>query len=286
MRAGTSLRNLFFCFIAAMIWGLAFVAQAEGNVMGPLTFTCLRCFLGCLALFPFIWFYYGELRIDPETAKAGCISGILLTGGINLQQIGLLHTAPGKAGFISTLYIILVPVISLLSGKNVKKTVFAAMVMGLCGLYLLCVPPGESITDINRWDIYVLVSSLVFTCQIMTVDHFAGKVQGIKMSLVQFIVCGTLSGIMMLIFEAPDAAAVRSGLIPLLFAGLCSTGIAYTLQIIGQRNVNPSLASLVFSFESVFSVLGSWLILGERLSLRETIGCGIMFAAVLVAQVL
>lgn len=212
----------------------------------------------------------------------GIACGLLLFAASSLQQIGIQYTTAGKAGFITAFYIVIVPVLGIFLKKKTGWKVWAAVVIALAGLYFLCMT--EKFT-VGKGDVLIFACALVFSVHILVIDHFSPKVDGVKMSCIQFFVCGIASLPFMFLLETPRAGAMLNGWMPLLYAGVLSCGVAYTLQIIGQKNVDPAIASLILSLESCFSVLAGWTVLGERLSMRESIGCTLMFAAIVLAQV-
>ena len=285
-------KNACVLLLTAFIWGTAFVAQSVGmDYLEPFTFNGVRCLIGAIALLPCIWFFNRgkekENKVNDENAKrdlikGGIACGILLFAASSLQQIGLVYTAAGKAGFITAFYIVLVPVFGIFLHKKIGWKVWTAVAIALAGLYFLCIT--EAFT-IGVGDIYVLLCALIFSVHILVVDHYAPKVDGVKLSCIQFLVAGIVSIPFMLILESPKMGNMMTSWFPLIYAGVFSCGIAYTLQILGQKNVNPAVASLILSLESCFSVLSGWVILGERLSARETIGCIMMFAAIILAQI-
>lgn len=285
-------KNACMLLLTAFIWGTAFVAQSVGmDYLEPFTFNGVRCLIGAIALLPCIWFFNRgkekENKINDENAKrdlikGGIACGILLFAASSLQQIGLVYTAAGKAGFITAFYIVLVPVFGIFLHKKIGWKVWTAVAIALAGLYFLCITEAFSI---GVGDIYVLLCALIFSVHILVVDHYAPKVDGVKLSCIQFLVAGIVSIPFMLILESPKMGNMMTSWFPLIYAGVFSCGIAYTLQILGQKNVNPAIASLILSLESCFSVLSGWVILGERLSARETIGCIMMFAAIILAQI-
>ncbi len=285
-------KNACVLLLTAFIWGTAFVAQSVGmDYLEPFTFNGVRCLIGAIALLPCIWFFNRgkekENKVNDENAKrdlikGGIACGILLFAASSLQQIGLVYTAAGKAGFITAFYIVLVPVFGIFLHKKIGWKVWTAVAIALAGLYFLCIT--EAFT-IGVGDIYVLLCALIFSVHILVVDHYAPKVDGVKLSCIQFLVAGIVSIPFMLILESPKMGNMLTSWFPLIYAGVFSCGIAYTLQILGQKNVNPAVASLILSLESCFSVLSGWVILGERLSARETIGCIMMFVAIILAQI-
>lgn len=285
-------KNACMLLMTAFIWGTAFVAQSVGmDYLEPFTFNGVRCLIGAIALLPCIWFFNRgkekENKVNDKNAKrdlikGGIACGILLFAASSLQQIGLVYTAAGKAGFITAFYIVLVPVFGIFLHKKIGWKVWTAVAIALAGLYFLFIT--EAFT-IGVGDIYVLLCALIFSVHILVVDHYAPKVDGVKLSCIQFLVAGIVSIPFMLILESPKMGNMLTSWFPLIYAGVFSCGIAYTLQILGQKNVNPAVASLILSLESCFSVLSGWVILGERLSARETIGCIMMFAAIILAQI-
>lgn len=279
--------------LAAFIWGSAFVAQSVGmDYVGPLTFNCVRSIIGGVVLIPCI-FLLERLKSPEERARAAAESDrkTLLTGGVScgivlcaatsMQQFGMQYTSVGKAGFITALYIVIVPVLGLFLGKRCGFKIWMGVFIALVGFYLLCMTGGFAL---ERGDLYLLGCSLLFSFHILVIDHFSPLVDGVKMSCIQFLVSGVLSGAAMLLFETPSIAGIVAGAGPILYAGVLSSGVAYTLQIIGQKNYNPTVATLLLSLESVFSVLTGWMVLHQKLSPREIAGCVLIFAAVILAQ--
>ena len=292
-------KNTLMLFLTAFIWGTAFVAQSVGmDYIGPFTFTCVRSLIGGIFLIPCICFLdkwrakndgvERQKKADRKEEKknvilGGICCGLALCVASNLQQIGIQYTTVGKAGFITACYIIIVPVIGIFLRKKCSPFIWIAVILSLCGLYLLCLTPGEGFA-IGKGELLVLICAFLFSLHILTIDHFSPLVDGVKMSCIQFLVCGILSGIPALIFESPDLAGIFAAKIPVLYAGVMSCGVAYTLQIVGQKNMNPTVASLILSLESCISVIAGWLILGQNLSSREIFGCVLMFGAIILAQ--
>lgn len=289
-------------FLTAVVWGVAFVAQSVGmDYVGPFTFNCIRCLIGAVVLVPCIWFLdRWKQRLDGAScgreaagAPGGASDGshALLAGGIccglalfvasNLQQIGIQYTTVGKAGFITALYIVMVPVFGIFLKKRAGIRVWVSVALAVAGLYLLCITDRLAL---GKGDILVLLCAVVFAVHILVVDHFSAKTDGVRMSCIQFLVCGLLSGVCMLITEHPEMRLILQAWQPILYAGVFSCGVGYTLQIVGQKGTDPTVASLILSLESVVSVLAGWLLLGQRLSVRELGGCALMFAAILLAQ--
>ena len=295
-------RNSFLLVIAAIIWGAAFVAQSTGgDAVGPYTFNCVRSVIGGLVLIPVIklsdrlrWTRKKPVsREDKRTLLAGGIScGIALSVASNLQQVGIYMGTPvGKAGFLTACYMLLVPILGLLIGKKCGWNIWIGVGITAIGLYLLCMQGSFSV---QVSDLLILLCALCFAVQILIVDHYAGRVDGVRMSCIQFIVSGIISAVPMIFADmglsAPEisewAAAFADpySWLPILYAGVLSCGVAYTLQIIGQRGMNPTVASLLMSLESVFSVLAGWIFLKQTLSVREIFGCLLIFGAVVLAQ--
>ena len=271
-------------FLTALIWGAAFVAQSEGNVMGPFTFNGLRNLLGFFALLPFIRFYYGNFHVDTATLRGGISCGLCLFLASNTQQIALLYTTPGKTGFITACYMIFVPIAGIFMGRRIGLKTGVAVLASALGLYLLCIPSGQSLSGVNRGDVLSLICALFYTLHILCIDHFTKKAEGVKMSCIQFLTCAVLTLLLVPFTETPDPAAIASGIIPLLYAGILSSGVAYSLQIVGQKDTDPAVASLILSLESCFSVLAGFVLLGQSLSLRELSGCLIMFLGIILSQ--
>jgi len=298
----SSKRNSFLCVLAAFIWGISFVSQSEGgDALGPLTFNCIRSYIGSAVLLPVIYFLDRAgagrkpvTKTDKRNLTVGGICcGIILTVASNLQQLGItMGTSVGKAGFLTACYIILVPLIGLFFKKKCGFKVWAGVVLTVIGLYMLCM--NESLT-IQFSDILVMLCALVFAFHILAVDHFSPLVDGVRMSCIQFFTCAVLTTIPMLvtetgIFTGSGALWIagfgsKTAWVALLYSGVMSCGVAYTLQIVGQKNVNPTIASLIFSLESVFSALAGWALLGQVLSLRELLGCILIFVAIVLAQI-
>lgn len=293
-------RNSSLLMLTALIWGIAFVAQsAGGDAVGAYTFNCIRSIIGSIVLVPVI-FFLDKLNLShkPETKAqkktlwiGGICCGICLCLASNLQQLGItLGTPAGKAGFLTACYIILVPIVSLFLKKKCTWNVWIGVLLTVIGLYLLCISGSFSL---QFSDILLLFCALVFCFHILVIDHFSPLVDGVRMSCIQFLVSGLLSGIPMLFTELIPSSLSQwlmqlntlDAWIPILYAGICSCGIAYTLQIIGQQGVNPTIASLLMSLESVFSVLAGWIILHESLSLRELAGCLLIFIAIMLSQI-
>lgn len=286
------IRNTILLFLTAFIWGTAFVAQSVGtDFIGPFTFNCVRSLIGGVVLIPCIWLLG---KIVPQEKKrtqkpgerktlvtGGILCGVLLCLASNFQQIGITYTTVGKAGFITAFYIIIVPILGLFLKKKCGPAIWLGVVLALTGLYFLCITDGFSI---GKGDILVLICAILFSFHILVVDHFTGLTDGVKMSCIQFLVCGILSGIPMFLFENPRISEIVAAWQPILYAGVLSCGVGYTLQIVGQKGINPTVASLILSLESVISVLAGMVVLNQQLSKREAAGCVLMFCAIILAQ--
>ena len=309
MRSRKSLGIIVF-LITALIWGCAFVAQSvAAEVVGPFTFQSLRSFLGFLVLLPVIAVMdaarkrragnagpaggagpadRGNGRRNRRTLiLAGILCGIFLTIASVFQQYALTIGAPaGKAGFITAFYLLLVPVFGLIFlHKKTRPVIWLCVAIALAGLYFLCAAGlGSSGAGIAVSDIFLILCAVCFAVQILIIDHFVQLVDGVKMACIEFLTSGILAGIFMLIVERPAPADIIAAGKPLLYAGLLSSGVAYTLQIVGQKFIEPTVASMLMSLESVFAVLSAIVILGQMPTSREWIGCALMFAAILLSQ--
>lgn len=307
----TSKRNWkspLILLLTAAIWGVAFVAQSVGmDYVKPFTFNGVRSLLGAVVLLPVIYIMNRIKKVGSCGAEEKHMTGMadaaetkrksagdwksLWIGGIScglclcvassLQQIGIQYTTAGKAGFLTAMYIVIVPILGLFLGKKCSPFVGLSIVLATIGLYLLSIKEGFTI---GTGDIYVILCAVVFSLHILVIDYFAPKCDGVKLSCIQFFVCGIISSIIAFVFEKPEVSQIFSAWLPIAYAGIMSCGVAYTLQIIGQKGMNPTVASLLLSLESVISVLAGWVLLQQALSVRELIGCVIMFAAIILAQ--
>lgn len=297
------IRGSLMLLLAAIIWGSAFVAQSEGmEYVGPFTFASVRFFIGSFILLPVISFVKkketgnGNLLsdYDKNTGLKGFIEkhkllvtgsvfcGIALTLATNFQQQGIKYVSSvGKAGFITTLYIVLVPIFSLFIGKKVRPVIWIALAFAVLGLYFLCVT--EKLT-FELMDILLIMCAVFFAVQIMVIDHYVDRVNPIALSSLQFFIVGVLSAVLMFIFEKPTISGIMAAMGPILYAGVLSSGVAFTLQVVAQKDLDPTLASMIMCLESVVSVLSGFLLLGQKLSIREGIGCVLMFIGVILAQ--
>ena len=286
------LRANLLLLLTAMIWGAAFVAQSVSmDYIGPFTFLCSRSLLGGVVLLPVIAVMgKGEKQSaeqKPGNRKllliGGICCGVMLFIGSAFQQIGIQYTTAGKAGFITAMYMVLVPICGLFFGKRPSGKTWGAVVVALAGMYLLCLY-GSGIESLSRGDLLEMLCALGFTAHILVIDYFSPKVDGVKMSCIQFFTCGILAGIFMLILETPGWDSLRAAALPIAYAGILSSGVGYTLQIVAQKDTQPTVASLLMSLESVFSLIFGWILLKESMSGVELLGCGLMFAAIVWVQ--
>lgn len=275
--------------ITAIIWGSAFVAQITGmDVLGPFTFSATRSLIATIFLGFLVMFLKDEMNTKTsDLIKGGLACGVFIFIASSLQQFGLLFTTAGKASFITTLYILIVPILALLIMKNkISLATWIAIILGAIGLYLLAIPSGASFS-INKGDFVVFIGAFFWAAHILVIDYFTKKVNPVKLSFMQFAVMTILSAIVAMLFERETATLSNIMLSwkSIAYAGFISSGIAYTLQMVGQKYTNPVLASLILSLESVFGALSGYLFLNEILSTKEFLGCVIVFVAIIIAQV-
>ncbi|MBR6165332.1 MAG: DMT family transporter [Clostridia bacterium] len=284
-----ALRGSLLLLFGAVIWGAAFAAQRMGmDHVGPFTFSGVRMLLAGLVMIPVA--AAAGRKVPEKTAEdrkrqrtGGLICGILLFAATSLQQIGLVDTAAGKAGFITALYVVLVPVAGwLILRNNPGRVIWIGVALAVAALYLLCVP--DTGFQVERGDLLLLGCAVCFTGQILCVDHYAPRVSGVALARDEFLVTGGLSMITAILTEEIRWDGITEAMIPILYTGICSGALGYTLQIIGQKEVNPTLASLIMCLESVFAVLTGAVLLGERMTGREVLGSVLMFTAVILAQ--
>ena len=270
-------------FLAAIIWGATFVVQKTAmENLPPMIFIASRCFMGAISLFVIsLFFKKNKKQNDNKIAETGIIAGIFLYMGMSLQQTGMVYSSAGHAGFISSLYILIVPLITLLFGQKIKRNVWYSIIIALFGLYLLSVADNFKIA---HGDLIILFSALFFAFHIIWISKRAKKSNAIKLSCYQFLSAGTLSLISSLIFETTTIENFKGAWFEILFAGILSCAIAYTLQIKGQKHIKPQIASLILSLESVFSVFAGYIFLHEILSSKEIFGCLLMFTAIYLAE--
>lgn len=285
------IKGSIMLLIATVIWGSAFVAQSVGmDHIGPFTFQAARCTAAVAALFPTIYLMdlpkkdgktFRSRWMDPNLWKTGLLCGIALFAATGLQQVGLVYTDPGKAGFITAMYIVIVPLFGLFFRRKVGLNIWISVVLAVCGLYLLS---AVGVSAINIGDIYMMACAVAFAVQITIIDRLGTALDGVRLNFIQFLVNAILSALMMLLTETPHMADIAACTVPILYTGLLSSCIAYSLQILGQKHLNPDRASLIMSLESVFALITGWLILGETLSLPEAIGSVLVFSAVIISQ--
>jgi drug/metabolite transporter (DMT)-like permease len=283
------LRQSLILLLTAIIWGVAFVAQSVGmDYVEPFTFIAVRNVIGVIVLLPVVYIMdrkkgqSNEKEEKKDLVTGGVACGVLLFIASAFQQFGVKYTSVGKAGFITAMYIVLVPIIGIFMHKKTNARIWIGVILAVIGMYFLCISKGES--GIQLGDMLVFVCAFTFSFHILTVDYFTPKVDGVKMSCIQFATCGILSAVFMLIFEEPNMTDILNAWLPILYAGALSSGVAYTLQIVGQKGMNPTVASLILSLESVVSALAGWIILHQTLSAREVFGCCVAFAAIIIVQ--
>lgn len=293
MKKNNLLANLML-LAAAIIWGCAFVAQSEGmEVMGPFTYYAVRCYLGAVVLLPVIFAStvakkkIGAYKEPTSASKkrtliAGASCGGVMFVAAMFQQIGMaMGTGSGKAGFITAMYMLIVPIIGLFMKKKVRPVIWGCLVVAAYGLYLLCITDGF---NFETSDLVVFGCAISFAFHIVVIDIFS-DVDGIKLSCIQLVVAAVLATVFMFILEEPTLQQIKDGWLSIVYAGVMSSGVAFTFQVLAQQKTNPTMASLLMSLESVFAVLGGIVFQGDVPSLREAIGCIIMFAAIVVAQI-
>ena len=319
MKKKTELTHILMLLLTALIWGFAFTAQSVGaEYVGAFTFLASRSWIAFVCLIPVIRIRAKrtsaaadangreagtlseekdktEIGINslqgsgqetgPDASRmmwlGGAVCGFFLFTASMAQQVGIAYTTTAKAGFITALYVVIVPILSVLLGKKLKMRLWISIVISVIGLYLLCIR-GEF--RLGQGDLLMMLCSLLFSFQIMSVNYFTERTDSVRLAWIQFLVVASLATVGMLIFEHPTLEGLAGAALPILYAGALSSAVGYTLQIVGQRGLNPAIASLVMSLESVFSALGGWLLLHQVLSVREIIGCILMFAAIVIAQ--
>lgn len=291
------LRNCLLLLTAAIVWGMAFVSQKAGmDSMGPLTFNGTRNLIGAAVLIPVILILRNRVPraerkpLPLKTTIVGGIScGLALTVASTLQQYGLTMTTVGKGGFITTLYIIMTPILGIFLHRKAPKIVWVAVMMAVGGMYLLCVN-GESLS-VSTGDLLVLGSALVFSVHILVIDKFSPLTDGVVLSCIQFFVCGVISTIGAFIFEEPSWAQIADGIVPVLYAGVLSCGVGYTLQIVGQKGLDPTASALILSMESVVAAVSGYIAgatgllkTDQTMTPQQIAGCAIVFTAVILVQ--
>ena len=272
---------------ATVIWGSAFIAQSVGmDKIGPFTFQAVRCFLAVVFLFPASALFskgkpFWKSWADPALWRSGVICGLALFAASSLQQIGLVYTDAGKAGFLTAMYIVFVPFLGLFLGQRPGRNALLSLIPAIVGLYLLSC---TSVSGINKGDVLLLLCAVAFSVQILLIDRHCAGLDGLKLNCIQALVVAVLSVPWALLTETADASRIASCWLPLGYAGVLSMGVAYTLQIVGQKRVAPSAAALLMSLESVFAALFGWLLLHETMTRAEELGCVLVFAAVIISQ--
>ena len=291
------LKGNLLLLLTSLVWGISFIAQSKGvELITPMAFNGIRSVLGGVVLLPVIFFLdLGKKKkgipvqkIDKTFIIGGLICGLCLCVASTLQTFGMVYTSPGKSGFITALYMVLVPIVGLFMGKKTRPVVWISVLIAICGLYLMCI--SESLS-INIGDVLTLICALVFTFHILAIDHFAPKVDGVKLACMQFFVCGILNLIYVFLFEDPELEPILDCWLSIGYSGIFSCGVAYTLQIMGQKYTDPTSASILMSLESVFATLTTvilvalgWDLTGGQLTSREILGCVLMFAAIILVQ--
>lgn len=289
-----AMRSNLMLILTAFIWGVAFVAQSVGmDYVGPFTFISVRNFIATLVLLPCIRLLDKVNPSDklsendknshggPTLIIGGIVCGICLAVASAFQQIGISYTTVGKAGFITAMYIVIVPILGLFIKKKVRFIAWISVAISVAGLYLLCMTESLSL---SRGDLLVLICAFCFALHIMVIDYFSPRVDGIRMSCIQFLTCGIVCAVPALLAESPDIHSILAAWLPILYAGALSSAVGYTLQIVAQKNTDPVIASLLMSLESAFSLLAGWVLLNQRLSAREMCGCILMFVAIILSQ--
>ena len=272
---------------ATVIWGSAFIAQSVGmDKIGPFTFQAVRCFLAVVFLFPASALFsrgkpFWKSWADPALWRSGVICGLALFAASSLQQIGLVYTDAGKAGFLTAMYIVFVPFLGLFVGQRPGRNALLSLIPAIVGLYLLSC---TSVSGINKGDVLLLLCAVAFSVQILLIDRHCAGLDGLKLNCIQALVVTVLSVPWALLTETVDASLIAACWLPLGYAGIFSMGVAYTLQIVGQKRVAPSAAALLMSLESVFAALFGWLLLHETMTRAEVLGCALVFAAVVISQ--
>ncbi|MCQ2582991.1 MAG: DMT family transporter [Treponema sp.] len=298
METKTSLKGVLLLLLTAFVWGISFVAQSEGmESVDAFTFQGVRTLLGSLVLVPVILIKnrgvsknlsddekQEKRKLNKKTWIYGTILGLFLCGATNFQQFAFYHSTAGKIAFITAMYMFFVPIVGLFFRKRIPLITWLCIVLGFIGLYFLSIS-SEGFSSINKGDIQTLICAFFFTGQIMLVDKFAPQCDGVKLSCIQFFVSGLISSILMFIFETPELSAIKAAALPILYSGIMSCGVAYTLQIIGQKYCEATIASLLMCLESVFATLAAAVLINEKLTGREILGCVIMFTAILITQI-
>jgi len=280
------IKSNLLLLLAAAIWGFAFVAQKVGmEHVGPFTYNGVRFFLGSMSLIPVMFIFRGEghspLAGFRPALVPGLLAGVILFAGISLQQVGLIYTTAGKAAFITGLYLVLVPVAGVFLGQVVGRGTWVGCALAVVGMYFLCV---RETTRLEYGDFLVLIGALFWTMHILVIGYFSRRVDVLKLSCLQFLTCSVISLMIAAITETVLVKELLAGIVPILYGGFCSVGIAYTLQVVGQKYAPPAHAAIILSLETVFAVIGGRVLLAERMGWPEVFGCGLMLAGMLVSQ--
>lgn len=287
----TRLRANLLLLLTAVIWGFAFVAQRSGmEHVGPFTFNAIRFLIGALALIPLMTSLdrRREARVvvplrDRSLLIGGLLAGFVIFAAATLQQVGIVYTTAGKAGFITSLYVVLVPVLGLALGHRPSAAVWVGATLAAIGLYFLTIQEGLTIA----WgDLLVLIGAFLWAGHVLLIGHLSPGTDPVKLAFLQFMACAALSAVAAALSETVTADAVRAALVPILYAGIMSVGVGYTLQVVAQGYTRPADTAIILSLEAVFAVVGGWILLGEELSLRALFGCGLMLAGILISQIL
>ena len=281
-----SVKYSLVLLLVALIWGAAFVAQSMGNAAGPLSFNAARNILAAISLVPIIIYHKknpqpGKYHWNRSIVIGGILCGLVLAIASNAQQYGLMHASAGKAGFITAMYIVIVPLMGLFMKHKPNLNMVISLVLACIGLYLLC---WTNDGDFTIYDGFLLFCAFLYAIHILVVGYFGVKGDAVLMSMIQFLVCGSITLVLAILFEDFSIIKLSGSIIPILYTGILSSGVGYTLQIIGQQHLDATLTSLILSLESVFAVLAGWILLGEVLTIREIFGCGLMFGAIILAQ--
>ena len=293
----TQLKGVLILLLTALIWCISFVSQSVGSeTVEPFTFMAVRTLMGATVLVPFILFrdrisakkmtaqqLGARKNTDKKTLVYGAIIGVFLAIATNLQQYAFNYSTAGKIAFITAMYMFFVPIFGLFIKKHIPLLTWICIAMGFFGLFCLCFKGGDDFS-INKGDVLTLICSLFFTCQILLIEKFSQECDGIKLSCAEFYTAGFISLVLMLIFDKPQWAGIKQAGLALLYSGIMSCGIAYTLQVVGQKYCDATIASLLMCMESVFAALSAAILIHERLTAREITGCVIMFTAIIVSQ--
>lgn len=286
---GREFKSSIMLFFTSIIWGLAFVAQTQGmEFIGPFTFTAVRSFVAIIFLYLTYLFFnktsksYREQKFDmKKTIRGGILCGLVFTFGINFQQFGLVYTTAGKASFLTALYIVFIPIIGLFFGKRINRKLLLCIVLAMLGTYLMSVKGSLSM---NRGDFITIMGAIVFSIHILMLAEFSVDTNAVLVSLFQFAICGIISFLVALIFEEINISAILKSYIAILYVGVLSSGVGFTIQLMALKELDPLIASMISSLESVFGAIFGWLILSQSMSKREIIGAVIIFIATLIAQ--